>query len=244
MTFNVTGMDAMTTVVETFTNEDDLTLSFAQTICAQLEQAITERGRAYIVVSGGRTPVPLFTLLSQQELPWSQVTVLLADERWLPAAHEASNTRLVRQHLLQNKAADAEFLHFANDAETLDAAVAAFNQQAKSLPTFDVVILGLGEDGHTASIFPCSEQVHEALSTTAACLAVTPTTAPYDRISLSKSRLMNSRTIYFHLVGASKANVLNQAMQPGASFPASVFLQQDTVPVKVMLALPSDPPKE
>lgn len=233
-----------TAVVETFTSEDALTQAFTQTIYEQLKQAIAERGRAYLVVSGGRTPVPLFSLLSQQDLPWSQVTVLLADERWLPASHEASNTRLVRQHLLQNNAADAEFLEFANDAESVGAAVAAFNQQAAALPTFDVVILGLGEDGHTASIFPCSQQLNDALTTEAACLAVTPTTAPYDRISLSKSRLMNSRTLYFHLVGASKAEVLNQAMQPGASFPASVFLQQDTVPVKVMLALPLAPAKE
>lgn len=244
MTFNSNEMDAMTAVVKTFSNEDALTDTFTQTICEQLQQAIRERGRAYLVVSGGRTPVPLFNQLSQQDLPWSQVTVLLADERWLPADHEASNTRLVRQHLLQKKAADAEFLHFANDAETIDAAVAAFNQQAAELPTFDVVVLGLGEDGHTASIFPCSQQLNDALTTEAACLAVTPTTAPYDRISLSKSRLMNSRTIYFHLVGTSKAEVLNQAMQPGASFPASVFLQQDTVPVKVMLALPPAPAKE
>lgn len=233
-----------TAVVETFTSEDALTQAFTQTIYEQLKQAIAERGRAYLVVSGGRTPVPLFSLLSQQDLPWSRVTVLLADERWLPASHEASNTRLVRQHLLQNNAADAEFLQFANDAESVGAAVAAFNQQAAALPTFDVVILGLGEDGHTASIFPCSQQLNDALKTEAACLAVTPTTAPYDRISLSKSRLMNSRTLYFHLVGASKAEVLNQAMQSGASFPASVFLQQDTVPVKVMLALPPAPAKE
>lgn len=224
--------------VQTFASEEALVEAFTQTLVGQLKAAIAERGRAYLVVSGGRTPVPLFTHLSQQELPWWQVTILLADERWLPATHEASNTRLVREHLLQNKAASAEFMRFNNDAESLDAAVQSFNRTATDLPTFDVVILGLGEDGHTASIFPCAAERNLAMTTSSACLAVHPTTAPFARLSLSKARLLNSRHLYFHLVGASKAQVLEQVTQANADFPASAFLKQSAVPVDVMLALP------
>ncbi|WP_258806732.1 6-phosphogluconolactonase [Pseudidiomarina sp. CB1] len=230
----------MTVAVKKFHHDSDLIDQFSRQLCRELEHAVAERGHAYLVVSGGRTPVPLFERLSKQVLPWPQITIVLADERWLPATDAQSNERLVRQHLLQHQAAAANFISLLTDASDAHQAVTAVNQRLADLPRFDVVILGMGEDGHTASLFPCSAELAHALSTADSVAAVTPTTAPHQRMSLSLARLLDSRHIYFHLSGTNKAAVLEQAMQPEADFPVSRFLQQQQVPVEVMLAVPEE----
>lgn len=230
----------MTALVKEFNHDSDLIDQFSRQLCRELEQAVAERGHAYLVVSGGRTPVPLFERLSKQMLPWPKITILLADERWLPATDAQSNERLVRAHLLQHQAAAANFISLLTaDADAADA-VAQINERLAKVPRFDVVILGMGEDGHTASLFPCSAELEHALSTDNSVAAVTPTTAPHQRMSLSLSRLLNSRQIYFHLSGAGKAKVLEQALQANADFPVSRILHQDSVPVEVMLAVPEE----
>ena len=230
----------MTALVKEFNHDSDLIDQFSRQLCRELEQAVAERGHAYLVVSGGRTPVPLFERLSKQMLPWPKITILLADERWLPATDAQSNERLVRAHLLQHQAAAANFISLLTaDADAADA-VAQINERLAKVPRFDVVILGMGEDGHTASLFPCSAELEHALSTDDAVAAMTPTTAPHQRMSLSLSRLLNSRHIYFHLSGAGKAKVLEHALQADADFPVSRVLQQQNVPVEVMLAVPEE----
>jgi len=103
---------------------------------------------------------------------------------------------------------------------------------------FDVVILGMGEDGHTASIFPCCAQLDEALTTSAPIMATEPTTAPHQRMTWTKSALLNSKQLYLHLVGESKEAVLNQVIETGdvKLAPICAFLNQSDVPMSVMLA--------
>lgn len=223
--------------VHRFTHDYELTGQLTRSICRALENAVAERGEAYLVVSGGRTPIALFERLSQQILPWAKITVLLADERWLPADHEASNERLVKQHLLQHQAAAAKWVSLLTDHAHPSEAIETLNQRFADIPCFDVVILGLGEDGHTASLFPDSAQLEEGMSTENPVVAVTPTEAPHERISLSRSRILQSRQIYFHLVGQSKAEILEKVTQEHANFPATVFLTNHQVPVDVMLAV-------
>ncbi|MCC5854059.1 MAG: 6-phosphogluconolactonase [Idiomarina sp.] len=230
----------MSTSVHKFSQEHELTVEFANRIRFNLEQAVNARGHGYLVVSGGRTPIALFERLAHHPLPWSDITVLLADDRWVPKDHEASNERLVKQHLFQHQAKAANWLSLNTEHATPAEAVPTLAERLADLPRFDVVILGLGEDGHTASLFPESPQLHQGMTTSQPVVAVTPAHAPHERISLSKSRLLNSRQIYFHLVGQAKADVLDLAMQPGAKFPASAFLQQEQVPVDVMLAVPEE----
>ncbi|MGK0511928.1 MAG: 6-phosphogluconolactonase, partial [Chromatiales bacterium] len=106
-----------------------------------------------------------------------------------------------------------------------------------ALPTFDAVILGMGEDGHTASLFPCSAQIEEGLSDGApAVLAVEPQTAPYQRMSLSLPRLLDSRHIFLHLVGSNKLTVLNKAMAEHdvLAMPIRAFLHHPVAQVTVM----------
>jgi 6-phosphogluconolactonase len=220
-----------------FADTQALNAEFAKRLTDILQQAINERGAAYLVVSGGKTPQALFNALSQTALAWDKVTVLLADDRWLDDSQADSNERLVKASLLQHNASAARFISlYANTRSAFDGAAQVL-ERVKSLPTFDAVILGMGEDGHTASLFPCSEQIKHGLAADApAVLAVAPTTAPYQRMSLSAQRLLNSRQLFLHLVGANKLAVLDKAMAGDDVYamPIRAFLQHPVATVTVM----------
>ncbi len=216
-----------------------LNQDFALQLTSILTEAIASRGQAYLVVSGGRTPTALFNTLSQADLAWDKVTVLLADERFVPADSADSNERLVKANLLKGHAAAAHFISLYAAAATAELAIANILPRLESLPTFDAVILGMGEDGHTASLFPCSSELSAGLAADApAVLAVNPTTAPHQRVSLSLPRLLNSRQLFLHLVGPGKLEVLNkaQAATDVSSMPIRAILQQPDVDVAVMYA--------
>lgn len=230
----------MTLNINKFPHNEALTQQLTERVGNILSAAVAERGQGYLVVSGGRTPISFFEQLAQQELPWAQITVLLADDRWLPISHEGSNEGLVRKHLLQHHAASATLVSLLTAHDTPAEGLAELNEKLANLPRFDVVILGMGEDGHTASLFPESRQLAEDMSTDNAAVAVTPLYAPYERVSLSKSRLLNTQHLFFHLVGSAKATVLAQALRENSQLPASAFLQQNQVPVEVMLAAPEE----
>jgi len=220
-----------------FVNTSALNDDFAKCLVSILQQAIAERGQAYLVVSGGKTPQALFTTLSQVDLAWDKVTVLLADDRWLDDQQTDSNERLVKATLLQHNAKAARFISlYANVASAFEG-VAQVLPRIASLPTFDAVMLGMGEDGHTASLFPCSAQITDGLADNApAVLAVQPQTAPYQRMSLSMPRLLDSRNIFLHLVGSNKLAVLNSAMadQNVLAMPIRAFLHHPVAQVTVM----------
>jgi 6-phosphogluconolactonase len=231
--------------VRRFDSDAALLAEFVPLLVAQLQNAFAARGQAFLVVSGGRTPLPLFQQLAQSSLDWSRVTVCLADDRRVPSDHEASNERLVRTYL-KGQALSVKGQALSADSKkclplnfiSLGGSLAEVQQRLAGLPTFDVVILGMGDDGHTASLFPCSAELQQGLSTSADVLLAQPTSAPHERITLSKQRLLNSRHIYIHVSGASKVAVLQQALQDGpvSAMPIRAFLQQQQVPVTVMLA--------
>lgn len=198
-----------------FPSTEVLNQQFAVRLANILRSAIDERGSASLIVSGGRTPQGLFAALAAQELPWSQVVISLADERWVDVTDAASNEKMVREHLLVNKAAAARFVGLKNNAEHAEQGVDACCEALDSIPTpFDVVILGMGEDGHTASLFPCSGQLAQGLDLgfPKSCLALQPTTAPHWRMSLSLAKLLDARHHFLHLTGERKRAVLEQAL--------------------------------
>lgn len=213
-----------------------LTSDLVSQLAMILSDAIAKRDHAYLVVSGGKTPTALFKALAKTDIPWDKVTITLADERCVPIDDASRNERMVRQTLLQHHAADAHFLSLydADDEElhTIERHIAA-------LPVFDAVVLGMGEDGHTASLFPCSDELSSGLADEgAAVLFIRPTTAPHQRVSLSKKRLLDSRVIFFHLVGKNKLAVLHQAMAQHnpMMMPVSAFLNNHHPNVHVMYA--------
>jgi 6-phosphogluconolactonase len=205
----------MTVENHEYANSEELVQAFSQQIAAILEQAISEKGTASLAVSGGSTPKPLFHALSNIKLPWAKVNITLVDERWVDANHEASNEKLVRENLLINCASAANFVPMTTDDNDAEDAVDKISARLNhiGLP-IDVVILGMGEDGHTASLFPCSSQIQEGLSITRVkpVLATQPTTAPHQRMSFSLVTIIASKHVFLHITGLKKRQVFEQAL--------------------------------
>ena len=223
-----------------FENASALDIALSEKVSGLLAASIETQGSASLVVSGGRTPMGFFHLLSQQALDWSKVTVLLADERWVDANHADSNEKLVRENLLINKASQASYLALKNTANQAVGGEAECAQALADLGTFSVVILGMGDDGHTASLFPGSDALAAGLDMNSGrdCIAVTPHHAPHQRMSLTLPRLLNSQQIVIHISGASKQQVLSQAEAGGdvMELPIRSILQQQQTPLAIYWA--------
>lgn len=198
-----------------FESVDALNASFADKIVKTLEAGISENGRASLVVSGGRTPLALFATLSNTGIAWDKVDITLADERWVENTDSASNEKMVRENLLVNLAAKANFVPLKTSHANAEDGVEECTARLASMQTpFDVLILGMGEDGHTASLFPCSEQVNAGLDMQSGnkFIAVQPTTAPNQRMSLTLPALLDSQNVFLHLTGEAKKRVLQKAL--------------------------------
>lgn len=213
----------------------------AEAVAAQLRHAIATRGRALLAVSGGKSPIALFEHLRQQPLDWPSVTVLLADERCVPHTHADSNTALVRQHLLQDGAAAATFVTFFDALDAIDTLAATANQRLAALHwPLDVAVLGMGEDGHTASLFPAAPGLDTALHTTAHVAWVRPDAighAPHPRLTLTLPTLQAARQLHLSLAGPAKQAVYRQALaRPDVALPVSLLLHRPAHPFSVWLA--------
>ncbi|CAN1533363.1 NagB 6-phosphogluconolactonase/Glucosamine-6-phosphate isomerase/deaminase [Burkholderiaceae bacterium] len=219
-----------------------VTAQLSQHIADALQLAIRERGHALLAVSGGKSPIALFERLREQALDWRAVTVVLVDERCVPHEHADSNTALVRHYLLQGPAAAAHFVPFFEDmpqGELSDAALTALAQTAQqrlaALPwPLDVGILGMGVDGHTASLFPHAPGLEQALSSHNSVAWVRPSTAPHARLTLTLHALRSARELHLSIAGEAKRAVLARA-QAGivADHPVSCVLQAGGAPVHV-----------
>ncbi len=201
----------------------------ARFVVQHLSDGLAQRGQALLVLSGGSTPVPFFEALSQADIDWSRVHITLADERCLAPDHVDSNERLVRAHLLQGPAAAAHWVSLL----TTDPEAAL-----GSLPwPADVVVLGMGADGHTASLFPHAPELRAELDDTlpGRCLVVGIPPAPnvsVPRISLNRRALLDTRHLVVHVTGATKWAVLQEALQPGPieDLPIRLALHQHQAP--------------
>jgi 6-phosphogluconolactonase len=220
-----------------FADAQQLDVALVAGVVALLQADIEQHGRAILVVSGGRTPTGFLQLLSRQTLDWRRVTVTLADERWVDAEHADSNEKLIRQNLLLNNADAATFIGLKNSAATATLGQAMASQTLARLGRFTVVILGMGEDGHTASLFPGSADLPSGLNMESglACIAITPEHAAYQRISLTLPRLLNSRRIILHFSGASKLKVLASALAGDdvLAMPVRAILKQQQTPLAI-----------
>ncbi|HUF56855.1 MAG TPA: 6-phosphogluconolactonase, partial [Thermohalobaculum sp.] len=154
--------------------------ALAGVVADRLRSRLARRERAVLVVSGGTTPIPLFRSLRQEELPWGRIVVTLADERWVPLDHEDRNERLVRTELLVDRAAEARFVGFVTTAATPEEGAELSERNLAPLQPFDVVVLGMGTDGHTASLFPHAPGLEGALDPASrrTCTVVDPPAAP------------------------------------------------------------------
>ena len=222
-----------------------LALDVARFVAERLRTALLERPQALLVVSGGSTPVPFFEALSVEDMDWARVSITLADERWLPPDHADSNERLVRQHLLRERACAAHFVPLYNGAATPAQGQPRAEAALATLPwPADVTVLGVGSDGHTASLFPRASALLTWPADAAPhvgsglCMAVPVPEAPnvpVPRLSLTPQALLRASQLLIHVTGGVKLDILKQAQQAGpvADLPIRLVLRQTRVPCAV-----------
>lgn len=203
-----------------------------------LSAAVAARGRAAFAVSGGRTPEAVFPRLAAVALDWKDVTVTLSDERWVPADHPDSNEGLARRLLLRGPARAAAFVGLHTGAATPWAGQAACEARLATLPQpFDAIFLGMGPDGHIASLFPGEPALGIYPDCSSRCLACAGPAGSHPRMSLSPCMLLSSRQLFLMLAGPEKHAVYERAKQPGpvTELPVRLLLCQDKVPLTVFL---------
>ena len=210
-------------------SKEALAADLAAGIAASLSEAIGARGRALLAVSGGSTPKPMFEALSTIELDWSKVTIVPVDERWVPENHERSNAKLVRDNLLRNEARAAGFVSIHAPTETPESGMEEVSGRIRALPLpFDVLTLGMGTDGHTASFFPGGDNLARALTTDTPELVV-PMRAPgadEPRVTLTLPLVLGARRIVLQIEGDAKRAVWETAKASG---------DQNEMPVRAVI---------
>ncbi|MEM7563720.1 MAG: 6-phosphogluconolactonase [Pseudomonadota bacterium] len=224
-----------------FDDREAMTNSLFNDLSEIIEQACREKDRLSIMLSGGSTPRPLYQKLSQANLCWNKIQLGLVDERWVETSHPASNAGFINSSLLQNKAAETSFQTMKNNAATAVEGLAVCNREYAKLPCpFDICLLGMGPDGHTASLFPGAKGLEEALNTDSLCAAITAQQSEVtgdfvERMTLTRSAILNSRKLILLMSGNDKWSVYQKAKAKPATkqLPISFFIQQNQVPMDV-----------
>ena len=219
-----------------FPSTEELVTALANEIDQGLTSAVETKGYASLVVSGGSTPKALFEALSKRPMPWHKITITLTDERWVDPTSSDSNEAMVRTTLLQHHAKAATFVPLKQVISDINEAQNVCNQAITNITRpFDFVILGMGMDGHTASLFPDVSEQALNTQTKAYCLPIIPEHAPHQRMTLTLKALLDSNRIVLHITGEEKWQVYQQALQTGAVelMPIRAFLRQDILPVDV-----------
>ncbi len=215
--------------------------ALARAVAADLRAAIDARGGARIALSGGSTPKAFMQALSRESLDWAKVTLLPVDDRWVHGGHERSNERLMRENLLRGEAARARFLPLYRPSPSPEAALLpVLSRVANEALPLDVVVLGMGEDGHVASLFPDLgldnpglREIGLAPRGRAPALAVRTANAPEPRMTLTLSAIFTAPSLYLHIEGDKKRRVLDGAARDPRS----------PLPVRAMLAGAPTPPE-
>lgn len=216
--------------------------SLTETLTADLARAIAERGEAVIAVSGGSTPAALYRRLARADLDWSLVTVVLVDERWVDPGEAGSNESFVRDTLLTGPAARARFVGLKTpDPSPLDAVDAVEKRLEGIARAPDVVVLGMGPDGHTASWFPRAQGLDRALTRNGARVAAiqaaqTDVTGPHiQRMTLTFGAIAGARRLVLMIAGRAKRDALDLALQDGpvADMPVRALLRDPALPLEI-----------
>ncbi len=196
-----------------FDNAETLALGLAEAVANCLRETIRNEGRALLALSGGNTPKRFLQCLSTQTLDWSHVDAILVDERWVDSDHARSNEAMIRRCMMQNAASELNFYGFKTAEPHPESAIPAIEQTLEHLGwPIDVLVLGMGDDGHTASLFPGMANLEQALAGHDQWLWVArPDTQAEARITLSGDQLSRARHCFLHIEGASKQQTLAQA---------------------------------
>ena len=226
---------------QSFNDRSSACTAAAELLAARISQALDSGplAQASLVVSGGSTPGPCFDHLSGAALDWSRVTVVPSDERWVPATDPDSNERLIRQRLLRDRAEAGRLLSFFRaDMDVAQAPAQIETDLHRVAQPFSATLLGMGEDGHFASLFPDFAGLPEALDpgNRAACVMVRTAGSPHLRISLTLSALLNSAHTVLLIFGEAKKTVFEAARAGGSAYPVEALLRESRKPLTVIWA--------
>jgi 6-phosphogluconolactonase len=220
-----------------YSDRDQLDRELAAYISDALKADIEKNGSATLAVSGGSTPKALFGYLSECDLEWHNISIVLVDERWVDTNSPDSNERLVRENLTQNAAVNALLVGLKTDHDRAEDGLREAQQRVGFLSKpFTAVVLGMGGDGHTASWFPEAKNLKNLLDpeNTDEVAITDPVTAPHKRATLTLSAVLNSREIIIHITGEEKRAVLKFAGEQ--HYPIAAILKQKQTPVALWWA--------
>ncbi|GGE25115.1 6-phosphogluconolactonase [Primorskyibacter flagellatus] len=215
----------------TYPDRDLLALDLADTLASSLRNALARNDRVSFAVPGGTSPGPVFDALSTVHLDWDRVDVMLTDERWVPETSERSNTALLRRTLLTGPAAAATLIPLRADTATPEESLDALSAAIAPLLPIDVLLVGMGADMHTASLFPGADRLEEALSSHApVLLPMRAPGAPEPRVTLTAPVLRGAMDTHVVIMGAEKKAAIEQARHlTPAEAPVSVLLGDATI---------------
>jgi 6-phosphogluconolactonase len=225
----------LTPVRRDFADGTALAEALAEAVAGNLTAAIAARGTASLAVSGGTTPVLFFkTLARHGDVDWSKVVVTLVDERWVRESSDRSNARLVQLNLLRGPAGAARFMPLFQGGRTPDPAKSAAAVAAVPMP-LDVAVLGMGNDGHTASFFPGGDNLQAALTGKGPVVSMTAPDAGEPRVTLTLNVLTAARALFLHIQGQDKAETLRKAEAEGPidAMPVRAILNQTRTPLTI-----------
>lgn len=215
-----------------YPDREALAIALAAGIAAKLAGAIAERGEASLAVSGGSTPKRLFAVLSETDISWDRVTVILVDERICPPDSDRANQKLVRETLLQGNAAKAHFVAYETGLPTPEENAGRSDELFAGVPwPLDVALLGMGTDGHTASFFPGGDSLWLAIDpvTDDRVLPMRAEGAGEPRLTLTLPPLLDARFLALHIEGEEKLDVLEAALRGDMDpneYPVRVVVRQ------------------
>lgn len=203
----------------------------ARLLTDDLVSALEHEERISFAVPGGSTPGPLFDVLASVTLPWERVSVLPTDERWVPEDDPRSNARLIRERLLTGKAAAASFVSLHADTETPEEALGALAARVEPLRPISVLLLGMGEDMHVASLIPGGDKLALALSKAAPpVVAIRAPGVPEPRVTLSAPVLDGALAKHLLITGKAKREALERARHlPPEEAPVRAVMHELTV---------------
>ena len=214
-----------------YPDREMMMLRLAQRIASELGESLRASGRATLSVPGGTTPGPVFDTLSGADLDWANVAIVLNDERWVPENDPRSNTRLVRERLLVGRAAAATLVPLRNEADTPEAGIDALREGVQPHLPISVLLLGMGADMHTASLFPGADNLDAALRSDAPVLmALRAEAAGEPRITLTAPVLQAALRVHVLITGDEKRAALERAAKlPAREAPIACVLDQAQV---------------
>lgn len=203
----------------------DASEALAETVALRLTELLAEKGRALLAVPGGTTPARFLAALGQRDLPWEKVTLLPTDERFVAADDSASNERMIRAQFAPLAEGRADFLSFHGHGSDIEAAAALLCAELAALPPLDLLVSGMGADGHIASLFPGAESTFDTVPDSGIVVAQPPGLPP--RLSLSPVRLRDAGWASLLVSGGAKEAVLKEAAARETPLPVDMLLRRE-----------------